>query len=112
MKNEKGSRAAAASVTLKPLIMSGTIGPNMFVNNDMTKKTTKTSATMERLRVIKRKVPAFTCVLFGYGHFCAQFKAAGLAFSLRRQSQGNHLHWQDFQDRSNPCAGVRKAEGK
>src|SRR6266853_5445641 len=110
MKKEKGRRAAAARVTLKPLIMSGTIGPSMFVNSDMTKNTTKTSATMERFRVIDKEVPAVNCVLFGYGHFCGQLESTGLALCLRRQSQGNHLHWQDLHDRSNTCLRIRKTE--
>src|ERR1700737_722969 len=110
MKNENGRRAAAARLTLKPLIMSGTIGPSMFVSSDMTKNTTKTNATMERFRVMEKGVPTVTCVLLGNSHFCGQLESARLALGIRRQSQGNHLYRHDFQDRSNTCSRIRKAE--
>ena len=46
MKNENGKKAAAAKLTWKLLMMSGTIGPRMLVNRDITKKVKKTNPTM------------------------------------------------------------------
>jgi hypothetical protein len=45
IKKEKGSTAAAVRLTRKLLMMSGTIGPSMFVRNDITKNTSRTKAT-------------------------------------------------------------------
>src|SRR5690242_21237524 len=42
MKKEKGSKAAADKLTPKLLMMSGTSGPRMFVDRDITKKIAKT----------------------------------------------------------------------
>jgi len=52
IKKENGNKAAAARLTLKLVMMSGTIGPRMLVSSDITKNVRKTMLTMYRFRGI------------------------------------------------------------
>jgi hypothetical protein len=45
MKNAKARKPAAVKLTWKLLIISGTIGPKIFVNSEMRKKVRKTRLT-------------------------------------------------------------------
>jgi hypothetical protein len=45
MKNANGKNAAAVRLTWKLLIMSGTMGPMMFVSSEITKNVRKTKMT-------------------------------------------------------------------
>ena len=47
MKNENGKKAASVKLKLKLDIISGIMGPNIFVINDITKKVKKIKPTIK-----------------------------------------------------------------
>src|SRR6185437_7182609 len=77
-------------------MMSGTIGPRIFVRNEMTKKISRTIPTASVLRATAP--PRVTRSLFGFGHFACVLELSGFAASEPRQRERHHFHGKYFED--------------
>src|SRR6185437_650160 len=96
MKKEKGSSPAVKRLRRKLWIISGMIGPRIFVTSDIVKKMANTTTTMNLLRVIR-----FTSwrTLFFRGDFQGMGKTAGLETAEGGKRECQHLDGSNFQNR-------------
>src|SRR6185437_10429948 len=108
MKKEKGSSPAVKRLRRKLWIISGMIGPRIFVTSDIVKKMANTTTTMNLLRVIRSR-PWRT--LFFRGNFHGVSKTARLKTAESGQRKRQHLDGSNFQNRQHARRGCGQPQG-